>query len=82
MHEFHSSGATRPLRSRSGVAAAILPVMAETALGDAVTRIELPWLSKYRRDIGLAWHERLLDTRPKARELLGAITGALAKKKS
>jgi hypothetical protein len=56
--------------------------MAETALGDAVTRIELPWLSKYRRDIGLAWHERLLDTRPKARELLEAITGALAKKKS
>ena len=67
---------------RSGVAAAILPVMAETALGDSVTRIELPWLSKYRRDIGLAWHERLLDTRPKARELLEAITGALTKKKS
>jgi DNA-binding transcriptional LysR family regulator len=63
---------------RSGVAAAILPVMAETALGDAVTRIELPWLSKYRRDIGLAWHERLLDSRPKARELLGAIKRAVA----
>jgi hypothetical protein len=37
---------------------------------DCAARIELPWLSKYRREIGIAWHERLLDTRPKARELL------------
>lgn len=55
---------------RSGVAAAILPVVAEIALKDCATRIELPWLSKYRREIGIAWHERLLDTRPKAKGLL------------
>jgi DNA-binding transcriptional LysR family regulator len=58
---------------RSGVAAAILPVVSEIALGDCATRIELPWLSKYRREIGIAWHERLLDTRPKAHDLLEAL---------
>jgi hypothetical protein len=44
--------------------------VAEIALKDCATRIELPWLSKYRRKIGIAWHERLLDTRPKAKQLL------------
>jgi DNA-binding transcriptional LysR family regulator len=58
---------------RSGVAAAILPVMVENVLKDWVERIELPWLKKYRRDLGVAWHERLLDMRPKARELLNAL---------
>jgi DNA-binding transcriptional LysR family regulator len=58
---------------RSGVAAAILPVMVESVLKDCTTRSELPWLSKYRREIGLAWHERLLDLRPKARELLKSL---------
>jgi hypothetical protein len=55
---------------RSRVAAAILPLVTEIALKDCATRIELPWLSKYRREIGIAWHERLLDTRPKAKQLL------------
>ena len=55
---------------RSRIAAALLPVVAEIALHDCATRIEFPWLSKYRREIGIAWHERLLDTRPKAKELL------------
>jgi len=58
---------------RSGVAAAILPVMAESALRECASRIELPWLSKYRREIGIAWHERLLETRPKAKGLLEAL---------
>jgi DNA-binding transcriptional LysR family regulator len=55
---------------RLGIAAAILPTLAEKFLGGTAKRIELPWLKKYRRDIGIAWHERLLDTRPKAREML------------
>ena len=36
-------------------------------------RVDLPWLKKYRRDLGVVWHERLLDTRPKAREFLEAL---------
>ena len=55
---------------RLGIAAAILPSIAEKFLGDRVNRIELPWIKKYRRDIGVAWHERLLETRPKAKDLL------------
>lgn len=55
---------------RCGVAAAILPEMAETVLEREARRIELPWLSKYKREIGVAWHGRLLDTRSKAREVL------------
>jgi len=58
---------------RLGIAAAILPTLAEKFLGDTAQRIELPWLKKYRRDIGVAWHERLLETRPKAREMLEAL---------
>ena len=55
---------------RCGVAAAILPEMAEAALEREASRIELPWLSKYKREIGVAWHTRLFDTRSKAREVL------------
>ncbi len=55
---------------RCGVAAAILPEMAETVLDREALRIELPWLSKYKREIGVAWHGRLLETRSKAREVL------------
>jgi hypothetical protein len=52
--------------------------VAEIALKDCAARIELPWLSKYRREIGIAWHERLLDTRPKARELLEQLKRHMA----
>lgn len=58
---------------RLGIAAAILPSIAEKFLGDTVNRIELPWIKKYRRDIGVAWHERLLETRPKAKDLLAEL---------
>jgi DNA-binding transcriptional LysR family regulator len=58
---------------RLGIAAAILPTLAEKFLGGTAKRIELPWLKKYRRDIGIAWHERLLETRPKAREMLAGL---------
>jgi len=58
---------------RSGAASAILPSMAEVALAGCATRTDLPWLSKYRRDIGLAWNKRTLEMRPKARELLQAL---------
>ena len=53
-------------------------MVAEIALHDCATRIELPWLSKYRRETGIAWHERLLDTRPKAKELLEQLKRHMA----
>lgn len=60
---------------RLGIAAAILPTISEKFLGEVAKRIELPWLKKYRRDICVAWHERLLETRPKAKELLEELKG-------
>jgi hypothetical protein len=54
-------------------APAILPTIAEPYLGGTPQRIDLPWLKKYCREIGVVWHERLLETRPKARELLEAL---------
>ena len=59
---------------RLGIAPAILPTIAEPYLGGTPQRIDLPWLKKYRREIGGVWHERLLETQPKARELLQALT--------
>ena len=58
---------------RLGIAPAILPTIAEPYLGGTPQRIDLPWLKKYCREIGVVWHERLLETRPKARELLEAL---------
>jgi DNA-binding transcriptional LysR family regulator len=58
---------------RLGIASAILPTMAEVFLGDTARRIDLPWLKKYHRDIGVAWHERLLQTRPKTNEVLAQL---------
>ena len=58
---------------RLGIAPAILPTIAEPYLGGTPRRIDLPWLKKYCREIGVVWHERLLETRPKARELLQAL---------
>ena len=58
---------------QTGIASAILPTLAEGFLGNMAKRVDLPWLKKYRRDLGVVWHERLLDTRPKAREFLEAL---------
>jgi DNA-binding transcriptional LysR family regulator len=58
---------------RLGIASAILPTIAERFLGDTAQRIELSWLKKYHRVIGVAWHERLLQTRPKSKEILAEL---------
>jgi hypothetical protein len=44
--------------------------MAEDVLAGISTRIELPWLAKYKREIGVVWNGRLLETRSNAREVL------------
>lgn len=59
---------------RSGAAAAVLPELAESDLAGHAKRIELPWLAKYKREIGVAWHARLIEIRPKAREVLEWIS--------
>jgi DNA-binding transcriptional LysR family regulator len=63
---------------RAGAAAAVLPDLAQTILAKEATRIELPWLAKYTRDIGVAWHGRLLETRAKSRAVLDWIAGQAA----
>jgi len=63
---------------RSGVCAAILPHIATASLaGHAVVK-NLPWLKDIQRDLGLAWHQRLVDVRPDARKILGALEKALS----
>ncbi len=58
---------------RLGIAPATLPTFAEPYLGGTPRRIELSWLKKYHRVIGVAWHERLLQTRPKSKEILAEL---------
>jgi DNA-binding transcriptional LysR family regulator len=59
---------------QSGAAAAVLPDLAESDLAGHAKRVELPWLAKYKREIGVAWHARLIEIRPKAREVLEWIS--------
>jgi len=55
---------------RHGVAAAVLPLSATAALAGLSTIQPLPWLKEIVRDLGVAWHQRLLDVRPHAGEVL------------
>lgn len=65
---------------RSGVAAAILPHTATASLsGQAVVK-SLPWIKDISRDLGLAWHQRLIDVRPQADKLLGALEKFLSRR--
>ena len=60
---------------RSGACGAILPrIAAPFLVRDAAVR-ELPWLKTVTRDIGIAWHRRLMEVRPHA----GMILDAMAK---
>lgn len=55
---------------RSGACAAVLPEIAAPWLEGAASRADVPWLRGYRREIGVAWHQRLLDIRPRADAVL------------
>ena len=50
--------------------AVILAEMAETVLKHEAQLIELPWLSKYKWEKGVARRSHLLDTRSIARDFL------------
>jgi DNA-binding transcriptional LysR family regulator len=58
---------------RSGTCGAILPCIAAPFLTREASIHELPWLKPVTRDLGIAWHRRLIDIRPLAENLLGAM---------
>ena len=61
---------------RSGHAVAILPEMAESNLrGSGVTRFEFAPVCAYRREIGIAWHPRLVSIRPQSESVLAGLKG-------
>ena len=57
-----------------GLCAAILPEIASTRLGQCASPRELPWLNSYRRRIGYAWHQRLIEARPAVVRLLEQLS--------
>lgn len=61
---------------RSGASAAVLPEIAAPWLKGVASRHEIPWLRGCRREIGVAWHQRLLDIRPRAKAVLGILMTA------
>ena len=60
---------------RTRQAVALLPDMAESNLGNAVTRLDFPPLRTYRREIGIVWHPRLVSIRPQAESVLAVLKG-------
>ena len=52
---------------------AILPEIAAEFLGDTASATELPWLKSYRRNLGIAWHPRLLEARPQIAPLFNSL---------
>lgn len=64
---------------RSEVAAAILPHIAAPYLRDAAVVKNPPWIKPITRDLGLAWHQRLLQIRPGAEALKTELLKALPK---
>ena len=63
--------------ARCGAAAAVLPTIAAPTLSGATTSHDIPWLKSVSRDLGIAWHRRLMDIRPKAEKILNAMEDAL-----
>lgn len=64
---------------RSGVAAAVLPHIAASYFDDSVTVSCPPWLRAIKRELGLAWHRRVLDVRPGSGRLKDELIESLAK---
>ncbi len=59
---------------RTGHAVALLPEMAETSLRESgVRRLELAPMRTYRREIGIAWHPRLVSIRPQSESGLAGL---------
>jgi DNA-binding transcriptional LysR family regulator len=64
---------------RSGTCGAILPRIAAPFLAGEADLRDLPWLKSVTRDLGIAWHRRLMAVRPLASKLLEGMHGPLAK---
>jgi len=64
---------------RSGVAAAILPHISAAYFDKQVTVHDPAWLRPIKRELGLAWHRRVLDVRPGSERLKGTLIEVLAK---
>ena len=59
---------------RTGHAVALLPEMAETNLRESgVRRFEFAPMRAYRREIGIAWHPRLVSIRPQSESVLAGL---------
>ena len=59
---------------RSGHTVAILPEMAEPCLrASGVRRLEFAPMRTYRREIGIAWHPRLVSIRPQSESVLAGL---------
>ena len=59
---------------RSGHAVALLPIMAEPNLRLwGVKRLEFEPMRAYRREIGIAWHPRLVSIRPQSESVLAGL---------
>lgn len=64
---------------RAGVAAAVLPHIARPFFDSSVEVRDPEWLKPISRNLGLAWHRRMLDIRPGAEKLQGVLSTILAK---
>jgi DNA-binding transcriptional LysR family regulator len=64
---------------RSGAAAAILPHIAAAQFDQRVAAQDPPWLRPIKRELGLAWHRRVLDVRPGSRRLKDTLIALLTK---
>jgi len=62
---------------RSGTCGAIIPRIAAPFLAREASIHELPWLKPVTRDLGIAWHSRLMEIRPLAARLLDAMAATI-----
>ena len=63
--------------ARSGVAAAVLPEIAAPFLTGFASPCPVPWMKSFHRDLGLSWHRRVMDIRPRAERVRDALRLAL-----
>ncbi|MCK9589917.1 MAG: LysR family transcriptional regulator [Terrimicrobiaceae bacterium] len=63
--------------ARLGVAAAVLPDIAGSTVASFAPPVSVPWLKSFHRDLGVGWHARLVEIRPRAGELLDVLQSLL-----
>jgi DNA-binding transcriptional LysR family regulator len=63
--------------ARLGIAAAVLPDIASSAISNVAPSVPVPWLKSFYRDLGVAWHARLVEIRPRAFDVLTTLQSLL-----